>query len=57
MRLGASARLLLVNEMFAGSLPGSGMGDDKEAVLYASENREVWRSTPGALEWLSVKVK
>jgi hypothetical protein len=34
-----------------------GMGDDKEAVLYASENREVWRSTPGALEWLAAKVK
>ena len=34
-----------------------GMGDDKEAVLYASENREIWRSTPGALEWLATKVK
>jgi hypothetical protein len=33
------------------------MGDDKDAVLYASENREICRSTPGALEWLATKVK
>jgi len=34
-----------------------GIGDQNEAVLYASENREAWRSTPGALEWLAAKVK
>jgi tetratricopeptide (TPR) repeat protein len=40
------------------SLPGHyGMGDDNEAVLYASANHAAWRSTPGALEWLAAKVK
>ena len=34
-----------------------GMGDDNEAVLYASANRAAWRSTPGALEWLAAMVK
>ena len=40
------------------NLPGHyGMGDDNEAVLYASANRAAWRSMPGALEWLAAKVK
>lgn len=40
------------------NLPGHyGIGDQNEAVLYASGNHEVWRSTPGALEWLAAKVK
>ena len=34
-----------------------GIGDDNEAVLYASGNHAAWRSTPGALEWLAAKVK
>ena len=34
-----------------------GFGDDNEAVLYAHENRAIWKATPGALEWLEAKVK
>ena len=49
---------LLGRKKVPGSLPGHyGMGDDNEAVLYASANRAAWRSTPGALEWLAAKVK
>ncbi len=30
-----------------------GLGDDTEAIEYAAHNREVWRTTPGALDWLA----
>jgi len=30
-----------------------GMGDENEAVVYVAESLEVWRKTPGALEWLA----
>lgn len=30
-----------------------GFGDESEAIAYASDNLEAWRSTPGALEWLA----
>jgi len=40
------------------SLPSYyGFGDDNEAVLYAYGNKAAWKTTPGALEWLAVKVK
>lgn len=29
-----------------------GIGDENEAVAYVVESMEVWRKTPGALEWL-----
>jgi hypothetical protein len=49
---------LLGRKKLPSNLPDHyGIGDQNEAVLYASENREVWRSTPGALEWLAAKVK
>lgn len=34
-----------------------GFGDENEAVLYAYGNKAAWEATPGALEWLSSKVK
>jgi len=34
-----------------------GFGDDNEAVLYAHGNKAAWKATPGAMEWLSAKVK
>jgi len=30
-----------------------GFGDESEAAAYASEYKEIWASTPGALPWLS----
>ncbi len=30
-----------------------GFGDESEAIAYAADNLEAWRSTPGALEWLA----
>lgn len=30
-----------------------GLGDASEAIEYAAHNREVWRATPGALDWLT----
>ena len=30
-----------------------GFGDDSEAIAYAAHATEVWRTTPGALEWLA----
>ncbi len=30
-----------------------GLGDASEAIEYAAHNREVWRATPGALDWLA----
>lgn len=29
-----------------------GFGDDSEAIAYAADHLEAWRSTPGAVEWL-----
>jgi len=29
-----------------------GFGDENEAVIYASNSRQAWEQTPGALEWL-----
>jgi tetratricopeptide (TPR) repeat protein len=29
-----------------------GMGDESEAVVYAAEQMAVWRTTPGAIDWL-----
>ncbi len=34
-----------------------GFGDDTEAVTFAYGNKAAWQSTPGALEWLSAKLK
>jgi tetratricopeptide (TPR) repeat protein len=49
---------LLGRKKLPSNLPDHyGIGDQNEAVLYASENREAWRSTRGALEWLAAKVK
>jgi len=33
-----------------------GFGDENEAVLYAYGNRGAWKATPGAMEWLAVKI-
>jgi tetratricopeptide (TPR) repeat protein len=33
-----------------------GMGDEREAIWYASEHLNYWRRTPGAVEWLTEKV-
>lgn len=33
-----------------------GFGDENEAVLYAYGNRGAWNATPGAMEWLAVKL-
>lgn len=30
-----------------------GFGDESEAIAYAADNLEAWRSTPGALRWLA----
>lgn len=30
-----------------------GMGDDREAIWYASDHLNFWRRTPGAVEWLT----
>jgi len=49
---------LLGQKKLPRSLPGfHGMGDDNEAMLYASENLAAWRASPGALEWLATKIK
>ena len=49
---------LLGRKKLPSNLPDHyGMGDDNEAVLYASANHAAWRSTPGGLEWLAAKVK
>jgi len=32
-------------------------GDENEAVLYVHGNKDGWKATSGALEWLAVKVK
>lgn len=37
--------------------PYYGFGDDAEAVAYVHGNAKAWRSTPGALEWLSSRLK
>jgi len=29
-----------------------GFGDESEAIAYAADNLEAWRSTPGAIDWL-----
>jgi tetratricopeptide (TPR) repeat protein len=29
-----------------------GMGDESEAIVYAAEQTDAWRSTPGAIDWL-----
>jgi len=34
-----------------------GFGDENEGVLYAYDNIALWKTTPGALEWLATKVK
>jgi tetratricopeptide (TPR) repeat protein len=34
-----------------------GFGDDTEAVAFAYGNKAAWQSTPGALAWLSAKLK
>ncbi|MBN1919536.1 MAG: hypothetical protein JW889_16690 [Verrucomicrobia bacterium] len=34
-----------------------GFGDESEAVLFTHGNLGAWRSTPGALEWLTAKVR
>ena len=33
--------------------PLIGMGDEDEAIAYASDHLNHWRRTPGAIEWLS----
>ena len=33
-----------------------GFGDENEAVLYAYGNRGAWNATPGAMEWLTVRL-
>jgi len=33
-----------------------GFGDESEAVLYAYGNRGAWNATPGAMEWLAIKI-
>ncbi len=30
-----------------------GCGNDSEAIAYAAHVREVWRTIPGALDWLA----
>ena len=34
--------------------PLIGMGDENEAIAYASDHLNHWRRTPGAIEWLSM---
>ncbi|MGA1797029.1 MAG: hypothetical protein ACMUIL_14355 [bacterium] len=34
-----------------------GLGDNNEAILYASGNMAAWKATSGALEWLATRVK
>ncbi|MFV2073219.1 MAG: tetratricopeptide repeat protein [Thermoanaerobaculales bacterium] len=49
---------LLGRKKMPRSLPDHyGFGDDNEAVLYARGNRVAWKTSPGALEWLTAKVK
>jgi len=49
---------LLGRKKMPRTLPGHyGFGDDNEAVLYAHGNRAAWKATPGAMEWLAVRVK
>jgi len=49
---------LLGRKKMPRTLPGYyGFGDVNEAVLYAHGNRAAWKTTPGAMEWLAVKVK
>lgn len=33
-----------------------GFGDESEAILYAYGNRGAWNVTPGAMDWLAVKI-
>ncbi len=45
---------LLGKKRLPEELPGMiGFGDESEAIAYAADNLEAWRSTPGALEWLA----
>ncbi|MDQ2997065.1 MAG: hypothetical protein M3R61_08430 [Chloroflexota bacterium] len=45
---------LLGTKRLPRQLPGYiGFGDENEAVSYATEALDVWRQTPGALDWLS----
>lgn len=32
-------------------------GSEEEAVIYASDARQVWKNTPGALDWLADEIK
>ena len=49
---------LLGRKKIPRTLPGHyGFGDVNEAVLYAHGNTAAWTTTPGAVEWLAVKVK
>lgn len=48
---------LLTRKYIPDDLPDIyGFGDDDEAILYADESLGLWTYTPGALEWLAVKV-
>lgn len=39
-------------------MPGYyGIGDDNEAVIYADENIESWKMTPGVREWLAANAR
>lgn len=39
-------------------VPGfTGFGDPNEAINYAAEFRDLWRRTPGAIEWLKAATK
>lgn len=33
-----------------------GIGDQNEAVIYAEGSMDVWKATPGALEWLAARI-
>jgi tetratricopeptide (TPR) repeat protein len=45
---------LLGKQRLPRQLPGYiGFGDQNEAVSYAAEALDIWRHTPGALEWLA----
>ena len=55
---GHAPSYLLGRKKMPRTLPGHyGFGDVNEAVLYAHGNRTAWKTTPGAMEWLAVKIK
>jgi hypothetical protein len=49
---------LLVRKKIPRFFPGYySPGDESEAILYAKENLEAWKITPGALNWLLGQTK